>query len=136
MNTDSSGFAAAGSAVGGVVGGYLGNMVCAPCAIAGRALGSAVGSAIQDKFCPPEKPCPPCKMVISQTVAVGTIGYRLDRVPPGRPHKPYEGDQYNSYKAHQMPSPRCDRFWQPISAADAENGAPPNGAIPIEPFAK
>jgi len=86
--------------------------------------------------CIPEKTCPPCKTVSGKIVPVGTIAYRFDPVPPGRPHHPYPGSHYNLYKANQYPSPKCDCFWQAVGAADGAGGMPPPvGTIPIEPFA-
>lgn len=100
-----------------------------------RAVGAAAGSAIED-MCTSDKPCPPCKTLSGKIVQVGTIGYRFDAVPPGKPHHPYSGDHYNLYKANQIPAPKCDCFWQPVGAANGAGGmAPPAGAIPIEPFA-
>ena len=104
-------------------------------------LGTAAGAAwaaheLTKPGCPPDKPCPPCKTVSGKVVTVGTIAYRFDPVPPGRPHHPYTGSHYNLYKANQYPSPKCDCFWQPVGAADGADGIPPpSGAIPLEPFA-
>jgi hypothetical protein len=79
--------------------------------------------------------CKPCKTISGRIVPIGTIGYRLDVVPPGRPHYPFPGDHYNLYEANQIPYPNCDCFWQVAGAADAANGAPPPaGSIPVEPF--
>ena len=80
---------------------------------------------------PDDKPCPPCRLIDGTIVPVGTIGYRFDPVPPGRPHQPFPGDHYNLYKANQYPAPKCDCFWQPAGAALI----PPPGSIPILPFA-
>ena len=85
--------------------------------------------------CPPDKPCPPCKTVNGRIVPVGTIAFRYDPVPPGRPHHPFPGSHYNLYRANQYPPPKCDCFWQPAGAADTANGMmPPPGSTPIEPF--
>ena len=35
--------------------------------------------------------CPPCKTISGKIVPVGTIGYRLDMVPPSKPHYPFKG---------------------------------------------
>ena len=35
--------------------------------------------------------CPPCKTVSGRIVPIGTIGYRLDMVPPSKPHYPFKG---------------------------------------------
>ena len=109
-----------GAAAGGLVGGILGQE-------AGRTAGEA--------FCPDGgDKCPPCRTLDGRTVPVGTIGFRLDIVPPSRPHFPYVGNHYNLYKAHQIPK-NCHCFWQPVGASDAAGGAPPPaGAIPISPF--
>ncbi|EBP9981748.1 RHS repeat protein, partial [Salmonella enterica subsp. enterica] len=85
--------------------------------------------------CEEKKPCPPCKTISGNIVPRGTIGYRHDLVPPGKPHHPYTGDHYNLYKANQNPN-NCQCFWKESGAADAANGLPPpTGSIPIEPFA-
>ena len=84
--------------------------------------------------CDEKKPCPPCKTISGNIVPRGTIGYRHDLVPPGKPHHPYTGDHYNLYKANQNPN-NCRCFWTESGAADAANGLPPPaGSIPIEPF--
>ena len=84
--------------------------------------------------CRNEKTSPPCKTVSGKMVPRGTIGYRHDLVPPGKPHYPYTGDHYNLYKANQNPN-NCKCFWKETGAADASNGFPPPlGSIPIEPF--
>ncbi|SCM52658.1 RHS repeat-associated core domain-containing protein, partial [Hafnia alvei] len=84
--------------------------------------------------CEEKKLCPPCKTISGNIVPRGTIGYRHDLVPPGKPHHPYTGDHYNLYKANQNPN-NCQCFWKESGAADAANGfPPPAGSIPIEPF--
>ena len=85
--------------------------------------------------CEGSKPCSPCKTISGKTVPRGTVGYRHDLVPLGKPHHPYTGDHYNLYKANQNPN-NCQCFWKETGAADASNGLPPpTGSIPIEPFA-
>ena len=60
---------------------------------------------------------------------VGTIGYRLDKVPPSRPHHPHTGDHVHLYVMQQNPNNgQC--FWQPIGTSDPP---PPPGAVPIGP---
>jgi RHS repeat-associated protein len=60
---------------------------------------------------------------------VGTIGYRLDRVPPSRPHHPFTGDHVNLYKMNQNPNNgQC--FWQYIGT---QAPPPPPGAVPMGP---
>ncbi len=98
----------------------------------GDAIGAtlAVGTFLLNQPCQQKQGCGPCRTVSGKIVAPGTIGYRFDAVPPGRPHHPFPGDHYNLYRANQSPSPMCRCFWQPIGAALA----PPAGAIPVEPF--
>jgi len=87
-----------------------------------------------NQICPKDKPCPPCRLANGTIVPLGTIGYKLDKVPPSRPHWPYTGDHYNLSKANQIPH-NCNCFWQPLGAANAAGGLPPPlGSIPIEPF--
>ena len=58
---------------------------------------------------------------------VGTIGYRLDEVPPSRPHQPINGDHVHLYKMNQNPTNgQC--FWQPIGV---QAPPPPLGAVPM-----
>jgi RHS repeat-associated protein len=60
---------------------------------------------------------------------VGTIGYRLDPVPPSRPHYPITGDHVHLYKMQQNPGTgKC--FWQPIGVTAPP---PPPGSVPITP---
>jgi RHS repeat-associated protein len=62
---------------------------------------------------------------------VGTIGYRYDQVPPGRPHYPIKGDHVNLYKMNQNPNTgQC--FWQYIGTTAPP---PPPGSVPITPAA-
>ena len=77
--------------------------------------------------------CPPCKTISGKIVPVGTIGYRLDMVPPSKPHYPFEGSHYHIFEAHQSPYPQCRCFWHEIKIIDELIGAPP-GAIPVEYF--
>lgn len=106
--------------------------IIGPALSLGDALGAtaAVTVYLYQQNCKNDKPCPPCKTASGKIVPVGTIGYRFDKVPPGRPHHPFTGDHYNLYRANQMPSPKCDCFWQPIN----DSLTPPPGSIPVEPF--
>ncbi len=83
-----------------------------------------------EKTCPAPGLCPPCKLADGTVVPVGTISYRLDLVPPSRPHAPFTGDHVHLYKVNQIPK-NCNCFWQPINVV---NPPPPAGAIPIQPF--
>jgi len=118
----------AGNAAGFVAGSQLGGM-------GGASAGGVLGGLTASLVCPEEKPCPPCRTIDGLTVPVGTIGYRLDIVPPGKPHHPYKGSHYNLYKANQNPN-NCQCFWQEVGASDAAGGLPPPpGSIAIRPFA-
>ncbi|WP_256856210.1 RHS repeat domain-containing protein [Rodentibacter genomosp. 2] len=81
-----------------------------------------------------KKQCPPCKTVSGKIVPVGTIGYRLDQVPPSKPHYPHLGSHYHIFEAHQSPFPKCRCFWHETQTIDVSVG-PPAGAIPVEYFA-
>ncbi len=68
------------------------------------------------------KPCSP---------PVGTLGYRLDTVPPHDPHYPYPGTHWHLYVMSQNPL-NCQCFWHWVRDGD---GPPPPGAVPITPAA-
>jgi type VI secretion system secreted protein VgrG len=127
-----------GTIVGAIIGAIVDALTVSAVVVgAGAALSSDTA-----KDCPSnKKPCPPCKTVSGKIIPVGTIGYRFDAVPPGRPHYPYTGSHYNLYRANQIPASAtkatpCDCFWQEFGAADGAGGLPPPaGAVPIEPFA-
>ena len=96
-----------------------------PVAVAGWAAADAVAAAIETaivtltawvgtaivadlaKKTECRKPrCAPCDP------PVGTIGYRIDLVPPGKPHWPYTGSHIHLYKVHQSPvESGCGCFW-------------------------
>ena len=80
-----------------------------------------------------EAGCPPCKTVSGKIVPVGTIGYRLDLVPPSKPHYPFEGSHYHFYKANQN-TDSCRCFWSKAGMADASNGLPSSDYIMVEDF--
>ena len=81
-----------------------------------------------------ETGCPPCKTVSGKIVPVGTIGYRLDLVPPSKPHYPYSGNHIHLRQANQNPE-TCRCFWGKEAVIDASQGqTPPVGAIPLEKF--
>ncbi len=77
--------------------------------------------------------CPPCKTISGKIVLVGTIGYRLDMVPPSKPHYPFEGSHYHFYKANQN-TDSCRYFWSKTGMADASNGLPSSDYIMVEDF--
>jgi len=93
-------------------------------------IGTAIGSLpwIADQLTEPttdiEKtandacPCPPC------SPPVGTIQYRIDMVPPSKPHYPHTGSHVHLYEMHQSPSPKCKCFWHPIGTTELP--PPPN----------
>ena len=80
-----------------------------------------------------ETKCPPCKTISGKIVPVGTIGYRLDLVPPSKPHYPFEGSHYHFYKANQN-TDSCRCFWSKAGIADASNGLPSSDYIMVEDF--
>ena len=58
-----------------------------------------------------KKSCPPCNPPIV------TIWYRIDYVPPSKPHYPFHGTHVHLYKMNQNPN-NCQCFWQPIGVTD------------------
>ncbi len=70
---------------------------------------------------PCKKNCPPC------VPPVGTIGYRIDNVPPSPPHYPFPGDHVHLYQMNQNPY-NCQCFWVPIGVTEPP---PPPGAYPL-----
>lgn len=65
------------------------------------------------------KPCIP---------PVGTIGFRLDIVPPSKPHHPFPGNHVHLYEMQQSPPPVCKCFWH---RRTVQLPPPPIGAVPI-----
>ncbi|GAA0695166.1 hypothetical protein GCM10009429_21910 [Dyella marensis] len=118
----------AGSVVGAGAGSTTGG-------VAGAIGGGIVGNAIADKMCDDNKPCSPCMMVDGTQVAVGTIGYRYDQVPPSEPHWPFTGSHYHLFVAKQNPN-NCQCMWQPLKPKSERviETPPPAGAIEAKPF--
>ncbi|BFI96583.1 MAG: hypothetical protein RSP_20930 [Rhodanobacter sp.] len=144
-------WAAAGATCGGVLGGVLGGAggavgggaactLVAPgvgtvgCGVAGGESGGAAGAAggavaggavgnwLGGKMCnKADNSCPPC------SPQVGTIGYRLDKVPPSKPHYPFPGDHVHLYRMNQNPN-NCQCFWSAIGVTEPP---PPPGAVPL-----
>ncbi|EBW9496338.1 RHS repeat protein, partial [Salmonella enterica subsp. salamae serovar Sofia] len=81
--------------------------------------------------CEEKAPCSPCKTTNGNIVPVGTVGYRLDLVPPSQPHYPFAGNHVHLYKANQNPN-NCRCFWSKLDVIDPP---PPPGAIPHIEFA-
>jgi RHS repeat-associated protein len=106
-------------AIGGGIGAAIGGP---PGAVIGAGIGAAigVGSYLIYQQCK-DKECPPC------TPPVGTIGYRMDVVPPSKPHHPLPGTHVHLYKMNQNPN-NCQCFWQPIGVTAPP---PPPGAVPL-----
>jgi RHS repeat-associated protein len=61
--------------------------------------------------------CQPC------VPPVGSLRYRVDQVPPSRPHKPWPGTHWHIEQMHQVPAPACTCRWKEIA----------NGQGPIPP---
>jgi RHS repeat-associated protein len=68
-----------------------------------------------------------CKPCISP---VATKAYRLDVVPPAKPHPPFPGDHVHLYDMHQSPYPVCKCFWHRLKVVAPP---PPAGYVPITP---
>jgi hypothetical protein len=91
--------------------------------------GEQIQNAVDAVFGPPggneeicqTRPCPPC------VPAVGTIGYRIDVVPPSRPHWPFPGTHVHLYRMNQN-SNNCQCFWQSTGVTAPP---PPPGAVPM-----
>lgn len=77
-----------------------------------------------------KKDCPPCRLADGTIVAVGTIAYRYDVLPPNVKQHGIYGSHLNLYKANQNPH-NCKCFWQPIGTVPP---SPQPGWIPIQPF--
>jgi RHS repeat-associated protein len=112
---------ASGVGLAGYGGWQLGSAIYPHIAIP---LGDAIDAVCRDKS------CPPCKLVDGTTVAVGTIGYRYDKLPPTTIQHGIAGDHLNLYKANQNPN-NCQCFWQPSGTVSPP---PQPGWIPIQPF--
>ncbi|WP_272944636.1 RHS repeat domain-containing protein [Snodgrassella communis] len=139
-----SGGAVSGGAVGGPPGALVG-------AIVGTVLGIGMGAYWMAKSaeserenaeqrvdtnveCKVEKKCPPCRTISGKIIPAGTISYRLDLVPPSKPHYPFKGDHYHLFKANQNPNCKC--FWNKYKDIDAAGGLPPPpGSILFEEMA-
>jgi hypothetical protein len=121
-----------GAIAGGIVGAGGGVIVCSPSgvgaiggagvggvegAVIGGTLGATaravIGSAVED-ICK-NKGCPPCNP------PVGTIGYRIDSVPPSKPHHPFPGTHV---QMNQNPN-NCRCF------GGVTEPPPPPDAIPL-----
>jgi RHS repeat-associated protein len=68
--------------------------------------------------------CEPC------VPPVGTIAYRIDTVPPSRPHWPQTGTHWHLYQMNQNPN-NCQCFWKDLGKSG--DGPPPPGSVPIGP---
>ena len=88
-----------------------------PVAIAGMAYNSS------HQTCP-RRNCLPC------IPPVGTRAYRLDIVPPKKPHFPFTGTHWHLYEMHQNPN-NCQCFWRDLDISG--DGPPPPGTSPIMP---
>jgi len=56
-----------------------------------------------------------------------STGFRLDRVPPGRPHPPCKGDHVHWYVYNQAPPPSCICYGKWIfGGCWPQGGSPPN----------
>jgi RHS repeat-associated protein len=108
----------------------FGSGVCETVIVVG---GVVVGTAAiaywiyeSEKNCDKNKKCAPC------IPPAGTVAYRLDTVPPSKPHYPYTGTHWHLYRMNQNPN-NCQCFWQDLDQ-DGEGPTPP-GTVPITPAA-
>lgn len=65
-------------------------------------------------------PCNPSK---------GSGAYRIDYVPPGKPHWPFKGTHTHHYEMHQSPWPMCRCFWGKTRITNGATTFP--GEIPV-----
>ena len=61
--------------------------------------------------------CQPC------VPPVGSLRYRIDQVPPSRPHKPWPGTHWHIEQMQQAPAPACTCFWKEV--ANGQGQTPP-----------
>ncbi|HZR30522.1 MAG TPA: RHS repeat-associated core domain-containing protein [Terriglobales bacterium] len=71
-----------------------------------------------------QRDCQPC------VPPVGSLRYRLDQVPPSRPHKPWPGTHWDIEQMQQRPAPDCGCLWKEI--ANGQGDIPP-GVPPVTP---
>jgi RHS repeat-associated protein len=120
---------------GGAVAGCIASLVCGVAVTVTLAVTVAVAITISSHPVAPAlpitgSPSPP-RGLQPCSPPVGTIGYRLDEVPPAKPHFPFDGDHVHLYQMNQNPlTGQC--FWQPIGVTAPP---PPPGAVPITPVA-
>ena len=71
--------------------------------------------------------CYPC------SPPVGTIAYKVDLVPPSKPHWPHKGNHTHHLKMNQSPWPMCKCFWERDYVRPTEGISPLPGEIPLPP---
>jgi hypothetical protein len=71
-----------------------------------------------------------CTLLDGTQIPVGTVSFRLDTVPPSKPHFPFEGSHVHLFRANQNPK-NCQCFWKEFNVVAPP---PPADAIPIQPF--
>jgi hypothetical protein len=95
---------------------------------AGRAIRERTSEREEDTVCIPctQRRCPPC------VPPVGSIGGRIDRVPPSAPHFPCTGDHFHEFIRNQNPV-SCQCFWNKTGRVICldQGGSPP---FPFEPL--
>jgi RHS repeat-associated protein len=92
-------------------------------ALLGAAIGVALMQCGDGAGCSKENKCPPC------APPAGTVGYRIDGVPPSKPHFPFEGTHVHLYIMRQDPK-TCRCYWNKYMVT---NPPPPPGAVPMPP---
>jgi RHS repeat-associated protein len=94
-------------------------------AVAGlAATGYLILELVKRPPCDNSNNCAPC------IPPVGTIAFRIDVVPPSKPHPPYTGTHWHLYRMNQNPN-NCQCFWQDLDVAG--EGPTPSGTVPIGP---
>jgi hypothetical protein len=94
----------------------------------GSSSSSSSSSSAQQVQC--KQPCPPCKLADGTVVAIGTIGYRWDKLPPSVVQHGIVGDHLNLYEVNQNPN-NCKCFWR---RGPTVRPPPLPGWIPIQPL--
>ena len=87
------------------------------------AIAAALALAAKDLLKSKCKSCRPCDPL------VGTIGYRVDFVPPSKPHFPFKGTHTHLSVVMQSPPDMCRCFWHKIDIRDGVD-IPPD-AVPM-----
>jgi RHS repeat-associated protein len=103
---------------------WVGKLCVDAAKAASGVLGAAMGVIVTqcgDGCVEKNNGCPPCNP------PVGTVGYRLDVVPPSKPHFPHKGSHVHLYIMRQSPK-TCECKWNKWMVTEPP---PPPGAVPM-----